>query len=253
MDLGLSGKIAIVTGGAKGIGAGVCRCLVQEGATVVVNTHSNDEMSQAFCAELAEVGNVLAIQGDVSKEDDVSAIFKSAVDAFGRIDILVNNAGVTDGYPIDKMTLAQWRRVVDTNLTGTFLMCREMVRLCRKTKKGGAIVNILSKAAVSSTTKGRTAYNASKAGGLGFTKALAGEVIGDGIRVNGVLPGFVRNSRTDKLFETDFEAMEIKRKRLPTQQFGMPEDIGVMVAMLASEKCKLAIGSIVDMTGGLLL
>ena len=85
------------------------------------------------------------------------------------------------------------------------------------------------------------------------TKALAGEVIGDGIRVNGVLPGFVRNSRTDKLFETDFEAMEIKRKRLPTQQFGMPEDIGVMVAMLASEKCKLAIGSIVDMTGGLLL
>ena len=112
---------------------------------------------------------------------------------------------------------------------------------------------ILSKAAVSSTTKGRTAYNASKAGGLGFTKALAGEVIGDGIRVNGVLPGFVRNSRTDKLFETDFEAMEIKRKRLPTQQFGMPEDIGVMVAMLASEKFKLAIGSIVDMTGGLLL
>lgn len=135
MDLGLSGKIAIVTGGAKGIGAGICRCLVQEGATVVVNTHSNDEMSQAFCAELAEVGNVLAIQGDVSKEDDVSAIFKSAVDAFGRIDILVNNAGVTDGYPIDKMTLAQWRRVVDTNLTGTFLMCREMVRLCRKSKE----------------------------------------------------------------------------------------------------------------------
>lgn len=107
MDLGLSGKVAIVTGGAKGIGAGICRCLVQEGATVVVNTHSNDEMSQAFCADLAKTGTVLAIQGDVSKEDDVSAIFKSAVDAFGRVDVLVNNAGVTDGYPIDKMTLAQ--------------------------------------------------------------------------------------------------------------------------------------------------
>ncbi len=253
MDLGLSGKVAIVTGGAKGIGAGICRCLVQEGATVVVNTHSNDETSQTFCNELAKAGTVLPVQGDVSKEDDVFAVFKSAVDTFGRVDILVNNAGITNGYPIADMTLAQWRGVLDTNLTGTFLMCREMVRHCRQSQHGGAIVNILSKAAVSSTTKGRTAYNASKAGGLGFTKALAGEVIGDGIRVNGVLPGFVRNSRTDKMFETDFEAMEIRRKRLPTQQFGMPEDIGVMVAMLASEKCKLAIGSIVDMTGGLLL
>ncbi len=253
MDLGLSGKVAIVTGGAKGIGAGICRCLVQEGATVVVNTHSNDETSQTFCNELAKAGTVLPVQGDVSKEDDVFAVFKSAVDTFGRVDILVNNAGITNGYPIADMTLAQWRGVLDTNLTGTFLMCREMVRHCRQSQHGGAIVNILSKAAVSSTTKGRTAYNASKAGGLGFTKALAGEVIGDGIRVNGVLPGFVRNSRTDKMFETDFEAMEIRRKRLPTQQFGMPEDIGVMAAMLASEKCKLAIGSIVDMTGGLLL
>lgn len=253
MDLGLSGKIAIVTGGAKGIGAGICRCLVQEGAAVVVNTHSNDEESKAFCAELAQAGTILPVQGDVSKEEDVETIFQSAVDAFGRVDILVNNAGVTDGYPVDKMTLAQWRRVIDINLTGTFLMCREMVRRCREAQQGGAIVNILSKAAVSSTTKGRTAYNASKAGGMGFTKALAGEVIGDGIRVNGVLPGFVRNSRTDRMFETDFEAMEIRRKRLPTQQFGMPEEIGVMVAMLASEKCKLAIGSIVDMTGGLLL
>lgn len=253
MDLGLSGKVAIVTGGAKGIGTGICRCLAQEGATVVVNTHSNDEASQAFCKELAADGTVMAVQGDVSREEDVAAIFKSAIDAFGRVDILVNNAGVTDGYPIDTMTLAQWRRVVDTNLTGTFLMCREMVRWCRQAKQGGAIVNILSKAAVSSTTKERTAYNASKAGGLGFTKALAGEVIGDGIRVNGVLPGFVKNSRTEMLLETDFEAMEIRRKRLPTKQFGMPEDIGVMVAMLASEKCKLAIGSIVDMTGGLLL
>ena len=78
---------------------------------------------------------MLAIQGDVSKEDDVSAIFKSAVDAFGRIDILVNNPGVTDGYPIDKMTLAQWRRVVDTNLTGTFLMCREMSAYVEKQRK----------------------------------------------------------------------------------------------------------------------
>ena len=253
MDLGLKGKVAIVTGGAKGIGTGICRCLAQEGATVVVNTHSNDEESQAFCAELSKMAPSLAIQGDVSCESDVEEIFRRTIQAYGKVDILVNNAGVTDGYAIDTMTLAQWRRVIDTNLTGMFLMCREMVRWCRKEKQAGSIINILSKAAVSSTTKERTAYNASKAGGLGFTKALAGEVIGDGIRVNGVLPGFVKNSRTEKLFETNFEAMEIKRKRLPTQEFGMPEDIGVMVTMLASEKCKLAIGSIVDMTGGLLL
>lgn len=253
MDLGLQGKVAIVTGGAKGIGTGICRVLADEGVKVVVNNHSDDEQSRAFCSALAKNAQVLSVQGDVSREEDVARMFRTAQDAFGPVDILVNNAGVTNGYAVDTMTLTEWQRVMDVNLTGMFLMCREMVRACRAANAPGAIVNVLSKAAVSSTTKERTAYNASKAGGLGFTKALAGEVIGDGIRVNGVLPGFVKNSQTERLLAVDFAGMEARRKRLPTQEFGLPEDIGVMVAMLASPRCKLAIGSIVDMTGGLLL
>ncbi len=255
MDLELKGKTAIVTGGAKGIGSGISGQLAAEGANVVINVHSNDAESQRFCQALLEAypSRIEVIQADVGEEGQVKSLFGQTVNRFGGVDILVNNAGVTDAFAIDEMELGQWEKVLKVNLTGMFLMCREMVRHCKTENRPGAIVNILSKAGVSSTTPKRSAYNASKAGGIGFTKALACEVTQYGIRVNGVLPGFVRNSRTDALWISEPEQMENRRLRLPTKAFGEPEDIGVMVAMLASPKSKLAIGSIVDMTGGLLL
>ena len=255
MDLGLKGKTVIVTGGAKGIGSGICRVFAQEGANVVVNYRSQPERGETFARAIAvQTGaHTVAVQGDVGLEDDVVRIFQTAIDAFGQVDVLVNNAGICPTSNIWEMELSEWEQVQRTNLTGVFLMSRAMVRHLLAREATGAIVNISSKAGVSSTTKGRVGYNSSKAGVIGFTKALARDVTQYGIRVNALLPGFVRNERTETRLRQEPEFMASRMLRVPIGRLGEPEDMGHMVAMLASEQSMFAIGSIVDMTGGLLL
>ena len=255
MDLGLKGKTVIVTGGAKGIGSGISRVFAQEGANVVINYRSQPAQCEAFAQQIAQQtgAQTIAVQADVGLEAEVAHLFEAAIDAFGQVDILVNNAGISPTIPIWEMELSQWEEIQRTNLTSMFLTSRAMVRHLLSRKAPGSIVNISSKAGVSSTTHGRVGYNSSKAGVIGLTKALARDVTQYGIRVNAVLPGFVRNKFTEMRLREQPEFMAERMRRVPIGRLGEPEDMGHMVAMLASEQSMFAIGSIVDMTGGLLL
>ncbi|MBQ9988624.1 MAG: SDR family oxidoreductase [Clostridia bacterium] len=255
MDLGLKDKVVIITGGAKGIGSGISQVFAKEGARLCVNYRRDEQACLAFIRSLeTEFGaQVIGVQGDMGFEEEAQRVFDKTIEAFGQVDVLVNNAGYCPTVDITEMDLATWEEVQRSNLTSMFLLSRLMVRHLRARGAGGAIVNIASKAGVSSTTKGRTAYNSSKAGVIGFTKSLARDVTEDGIRVNAVLPGFVRSSRTALRLQEDPHAMDSRLERVPIHRLGEPEELGNMVAMLASEKTVLAVGSVVDMTGGLLL
>ncbi|SBW07802.1 Glucose 1-dehydrogenase [uncultured Eubacteriales bacterium] len=255
MDLGLKDKTVIVTGGAKGIGSGISEIYAQEGANLVINYHSDQAGAEAFKAALAEKYGVriVCVQGDVGSEKEAKHIFDAAEGAFGTVDILVNNAGRGHTADFREITLEDWNRCLNDNLTGQFLMSREFARRAIPAKRKGWIVNILSKASVSSTTKGRVCYVANKAGELGLTHAMAVDLTGHGIRVNGVMPGFVMASTMRRQLERNPEDFARRVGRVPIGRPGEPWEIGTMVAFLSSEKCELAVGACVDMTGGLLL
>ena len=255
MDLGLRGKTVIVTGGSKGIGAGICEVFAREGANLVVNYHSDPQSAEELIARLTDSYgcSAAAVKGDVGREADVQQIFDTALDAFGQVDILVNNAG--RGYTIDfrETTLEQWNQALNDNLTGQFLMSREFARRVIPTGRRGWIVNILSKASMTSTTKGRVCYVANKAGEVGLTHSMAVDLTEYGIHVNGVMPGFVLANTLLAQREHNPEEFARRVERGPIKRVGEPWEIGTMVAFLASEQCQLAVGTVVDMTGGLLL
>lgn len=262
MDLGLSGKTVIVTGGSKGIGSGICTAFAQEGAKVVVNYRSDAAAALSFAESLRAQGaaDVLAVKGDVSREEDAHNVFSEAVKQFGAVDVLVNNAGMVQEATVEikDMTLDYFETMVRNNTSSMFLMCREMVRHVLDRGYGDAhIINVLSKASISSTSPGQTHYVTSKAGGMGFTKSLAAEVTKYGIHVNGILPGFVKNQFQEAEEKRDPEAyakrMEVVKRRSPIGRVAMPLDMGYMCAMLASEKSAFCIGAMVDLTGGRLL
>lgn len=262
MDLGLKGKTVIVTGGAKGIGSGISRVFAEENANVVVNYRSDREQAESYTAELSELteGRCVAIQGDVSREEDAARVFARAVAEFGRVDVLINNAGLvqTATVEIKDMTLEYYENMVRNNTSTMFLMCREMVRHVLARGEGGAhIVNILSKASKSSTSPGQTHYVTAKAGNMGFTKSLAAEVTKYGIHVNGIMPGFVRNQHNLRREQEDpegwAEELAVICHRSPVGRIAEPVDMGYICAMLASDKTAFAVGAIVDVTGGRLL
>ena len=254
MDLGLKNKTGIVTGGSKGIGAGISEVFAQEGANLIINYHSNKEEAETLSSMLIEKYGVQVklIKGDVGSEEDVSKIFDCA-DELGGADVLVNNAGrgLTCFFP--EMTLEQWNQGLNDNLTGQFLMSREFARRIIPKEKKGSIINILSKATMTSTTKGRVSYVSNKAGELGLTHSMAVDLTEHGIRVNGVMPGFVMAHSLKDAYENNREEFNTRIARVPLKRCGEPWEIGTMVAFLASDKCDLAVGTCVDMTGGLLL
>lgn len=261
MDLGLSNKTVLVTGGAKGIGSGISRAFALEDANVVVNFRSDPAQAAAFAAELDALGKgkIITVQGDVSREADAHRVFSEAAAAFSRVDVLVNNAGMVqlETVEIKDMTLEYYETMVRNNTSSMFLMCREMVR--HTLERGGRshIINVLSKASLSSTSPGQTHYVTSKAGNMGFTKSLAAEVTKYNIHVNGIMPGFVRNNHFNRLEREDPAAyekeMETVKLRSPLGRIAEPIDMGYMCAMLASDKTSFAVGACIDLTGGRLL
>lgn len=259
MDLGFKGKTAIVTGGTRGVGGGISEIFAREGANVVMDDLGNPEESEAYAAQLQEKYGVKAVfvSGDISNPDDVKNVFDTAERETGSIDILVNCAGLTGPSTngvVPELTVETFKRNLDVNLVGTFMMTTEFVTRLLAAEKGGRIVNILSKAAMSTTTKGHTCLTVTKAGLMGFTKQLAVDLTDKGIIVNGIMPGSAKNSRfkgtPEELADPKTQA---RLKRLPMGRFAEPTEIGQMVAFLASDQCQLAVGSIVDATGGLLL
>ena len=245
----MSAGTAIVTGGSRGIGAAVARRLAADGFDIVISYLSAAGQAAAVVADCEAAGvRALAVQADVSREDDCQRLVQTARDAFGSIRVLVNNAGQTrDGLAM-RMSLENFSAVLDTNLTGPFLMCRAVLPDMVKARQG-RIINMASIAGVYGNA-GQANYAASKAGLIGLTRSLAKEVGSRKITVNAVAPGYVETDMTTGLPEAlRAEAL----KAIALGRFGQPEDIAGAVAFFASPAASYITGQVLEVAGGFTL
>ena len=234
----LEGKSALVTGASKGIGRAVAQSLAEAGASVVVGYRSGAEEAEALAAELGG----RAVQADVSDADEARRLVEEA----GDVDILVNNAGVTRDGLIARMPDDDWRTVLETNLSSVFYTCRAVARPMMK-RRGGAIVNVSSIVGLHGNP-GQTNYSASKAGIIGFTKALARELGPRGVRANVVAPGYVTTQLTTVLPE---ELQQAMLANTPLGRLGDPEDVAGAVRFLCSDEAAFITGEVLLVDGGL--
>jgi 3-oxoacyl-[acyl-carrier protein] reductase len=234
----LAGRTALVTGASRGIGKAIALELGRAGADVIVGYRSGAEEAE----EVAAAAGGRAIHADVS--DPASA--QALVEAAGEISILVNNAGLTRDGLIARMPDDDWRTVIDTNLSSVFYTCRAVTRGMMK-RRAGAIVNVSSVVGVHGNA-GQTNYAASKAGIIGFTKSLARELGGRGVRANVVAPGYVTTQLTDVL---PAEVTEVMRSSTPLGRLGSPEDVAGAVRFLVSDEASFITGEVVLVDGGL--
>lgn len=245
----LEGKIAVVTGASRGIGAAIAFDLAAHGATVVVNHRSSGSGAEQVVARIAAAGGTaVAIQADVSQRADAQRLIKETVDRFGRLDILVNNAGTTRDMLLMMMSEEDWDTVLQTNLKSAYNCCKAALRPMFK-QRYGRIVNITSVAGLAGQA-GQTNYAASKAGLIGFTKSLAKEVGPRNITVNAVAPGFVPTALTDVLTPDQKNAAIAMT---PLGRFAQPEEIAHAVTFLASDRAAFITGQILSVDGGLVM
>jgi glucose 1-dehydrogenase len=255
----LNGQTALVTGAASGIGAGVAKALGAAGAAVVVNYVTNPAAAEAVAAEIRAGGaEALALQADVSSEAEVREMFAKAEARLGGVDILVNNAGLQQDAPFTEMTLAQWNRVLDVNLTGMFLCAREAARgmIARglrpeRSRAAGKIVCMSSVHEVIPWA-GHVNYAASKGGVRLFMQSLAQELAPHRIRVNSVAPGAIQTPINRAAWETP-EALAALLRLIPYGRIGQPGDIGRVVAWLVSDEADYIHGQTIFVDGGMTL
>jgi 3-oxoacyl-[acyl-carrier protein] reductase len=252
MDLNVKDKVALVTGGSRGLGRGICLSLAAEGVKVAVNYCSNEDKAEEVVEEIKSKHGVGAVSvgGDVASEPDVLEMFSQIEERFSQIDILVNNAALCPTGRVKDMSLEEWSRTVDVNLTGTFLTSREFVKRLIAAGRPGRIVNIVSQAAFRGSTTGHAPYDASKGGIVTFTVALAREVAQHGIAVNAVAPGMIRTDMTAKVLAANEEKY---LARIPLRRIAKPEDIAHVVTFLASDRAGYMTGATVDVSGGVLM
>jgi glucose 1-dehydrogenase len=255
----LKGQKALVTGGSSGIGEGVARALGAAGADVAVNYVAQPETARRIAEDISRNGvRAMAIRADVSKEAEVGAMFDEMLTAWGGIDILVSNAGLQRDAPFTEMTLEQWNTVMGVNLTGAFLCAREATRAMVKqgvrpevSRAAGKIICISSVHEVIPWA-GHVNYAASKGGMKLFMQSLAQEVAPHRIRVNSVAPGAIRTPINRVAWETP-EALAALLKLIPYGRIGLPEDIGKVVAWLASDDADYIHGQTIFVDGGMTL
>lgn len=252
----LSGKTAIVTGGAMGIGLGIAQRLAEAGANVVI-ADFNKEAGEKTAKELSAAGKkVEFIKCDVSNEKDIVATVEFAAKKFGGLDILVNNAGIYPQIPAMQMDSATFEKILNVNLKGVFIFCKAASEQMIKQGKGGKIINITSIDALHPSSVGLAAYDSSKHGLWGFTKNFALEVSPHKIQVNAVAPGGIATPGTGSGAPATPQMKEIIEKfqqRIPMHRMGEPDDIGKVVLFLATDLASYMTGSQIVVDGGVLL
>lgn len=246
-----SQRVSFVTGSARGIGAATAMVLSARGDMVVVSDLREGDCDETVTAIRASGGDAFAMACDVTNEQAVEAAFDRVVAEHARVDVLVNNAGILRDNLIFKMPLADWRQVLDTHLTGTFLCARAAQRIMVG-QGGGQIVNVSSISALGN--RGQVNYSAAKAGIVGFTRALAKELGKFNIRVNAVAPGIIETAMTAEVARrTGAPYEDYKREceaMIPLGRMGQPEEVGEVVAFLSSPQASFISGQVVFVTGG---
>lgn len=243
----LSGKVAIITGGTRGIGRAILLTLCREGALCAFTYISNKGLAESIIKDIEMTGGkAISAQVDVRDYDGVKQFIEDVKDSFGRLDILINNAGITRDKSLLMMSREDWRNVIDTDLTGVFNVTRSCITTFLK-QKSGVIVNISSSSGIH-PLPGQTNYASAKAGVIGFTKALAKEVAPYNIRVNAVAPGFVETDMTGKLSKKYRDKL---LNTIPVRRFGMPGEIARVVLFLCSDESSYITGQTIEIDGGL--
>ncbi len=252
MQLELQGKIAIVTGASRGLGKAIALRLGQEGADIVINYQSNREKAEETAALIRDKYGVrtTAIRADVAEEADVIRLFNETEEKLGPADILINNAGINPISLVYDMELSEWDDIIRTNLRGTFLPCREMVRRLIDTGRKGNIVNVTSQIVYNGSKRGKSHYAASKGGVMSFTVSLAKEVSHKGIRVNAVSPGLMFTDMTQGILDTQ-EKIAQYNKAIPVGRIADVDEVARVAVFLSSEAASYMSGSIVDVSGGM--
>jgi 3-oxoacyl-[acyl-carrier protein] reductase len=242
----LKGRVALITGGARGIGKSIAESFADKGADVVVADISYESAAET-AKELASRGvKTLALKLDVSRAEDVAAGFGEIMQQFGRLDILVNNAGITRDGLLLRMKEEDWDAVIGINLKGVFLCSKEAIKVMVK-QKYGRIINIASVVAFMGNP-GQANYSASKAGIVGLTKTMAKEYASRGITANAVAPGFIATAMTDALGENVRQEM---LKSIPAGAFGTAGDVANAVAFFASPESSYVTGQVIHVNGGM--
>lgn len=245
----LKDKVAIVTGGTRGIGRAIALKLADHGANIVINYRNSDKEAEESKAILEEKGvKVLTVKCDISNFEDSKNLMDKCKEVFGKIDILVNNAGITKDTLIMRMKEEDFDNVIDVNLKGTFNCAKHASAIMLK-QRFGKIINMTSVVGIAGNA-GQVNYAASKAGVIGLTKSLAKELGSRGITVNAVAPGFINTDMTASLSE---KVKEEASKNIPLKRLGDPEDVANLVGFLASDAANYITGQVINVDGGMVM
>ncbi len=245
--LDLSGRVAVVTGSSRGIGRAIALRLASLGAKVVVNYHSSEDAAREVVEQIeSQGGEAIAFRADVKQVEEAKDLIEAALDDFGRLDILVNNVGVTRDTLLMRMKEEDWDIVLETNLKGTF-NCTKVAQRPMIRQRYGRIINITSVSGIVGQV-GQANYSASKAGVIGFTKAVARELGTRNITVNAVAPGYVP---TDQTADLPQELIDYILELTPLKRAGTAEEIANAVAFLASEEASYITGQVLAVDGGM--